>query len=455
MWSVLSLRLRLALLLSSMLILALATLVALQVMFASLTLKHEKMLADDVANQLVRSLGATLSVADDPDSVMQKFLDSSRENKTGIVGFETNNNTTSVVASTPFRADGVPAWFIRLLGEHSDPSRLPVIKDGRKFGDLIYFSDMSADIREKWITFVALLIAAALLSSLTFLIAYFFLGSMLKPLARVEQALTMLRRGQYEFQIECEGSPELVRSCNEVNQLAHSLQRFSSDRSNLLRQMVNLQDSDRSEIAKELHDELGPILFAIRAYATSISDSLSTMDNNSATAASRLLEAVESFQQANRRILDRLQPFQLQEFGIMASIDSILSGPGPKAAAINVSKEIDPSVADVKGVTAETIFRVIQEGVTNTLRHSAATRLLVSAQLVTDGEKTCRRRQVRVDVIDDGKGVPANVVFGRGLRGMSERLRALGGTLSISSTQQGTLLSCVIPCLSDCDPPAV
>ena len=76
MWSVLSLRVRLALLLSSMLILALATIVALQVMFASLTLKHEKVLADDVANQLVRSLGATLSVSDNPDNVMHKFLDS-------------------------------------------------------------------------------------------------------------------------------------------------------------------------------------------------------------------------------------------------------------------------------------------------------------------------------------------------------------------------------------------
>lgn len=455
MWSVLSLRVRLALLLSSMLILALGTIVALQVMFASLTLIHEKILADDVANQLVRSLGATLSVSDDPDSVMQKFLDSSRENKTGIVGFENNNKTTPIVVSTPFRADGVPVWFIRLLGEHSDPTRLPIIKDGRKFGDLIYFSDLSADIREKWITFVALLIAAAILSSLTFLVAYFFLGSMLKPLARVEQALTMLRRGQYEFQIECEGSPELVRSCNEVNQLAHSLQRFSSDRSNLLRQMVNLQDSDRSEIAKELHDELGPILFAIRAHATSISDGLPTMDNSSATAASRLLEAVESFQEANRRILNRLQPYQLQEFGIMASIESILSGPGPKAAAIDIGKDIDPSIADAKGVTAETIFRVIQEGVTNTLRHSAATRLVVSAQQVTDGEETSRRRQVRVDVIDNGKGVPTNMVFGRGLRGMSERLRALEGTLTIFSTQHGTRLSCVIPWLTDNDPPAV
>ncbi|WP_257644923.1 histidine kinase, partial [Escherichia fergusonii] len=88
-----------------------------------------------------------------------------------------------------------------------------------------------------------------------------------------------------------------------MNQLAQSLKRFSSDRSDLLRQMVNLQDRDRSDIAKELHDELGPILFAIRAHATSISDGLSTMDTNSAIASSRLLEAVEIFQQANRRIL--------------------------------------------------------------------------------------------------------------------------------------------------------
>jgi two-component system sensor histidine kinase UhpB len=451
MWAKLSLRARLGLLLSSMLILALGTLVGLQVVFASITLEHERGLADQVANQLVRSLGATLSVSENPENVLAKFLEAARQNKTGIVGFEASGQKLSNNFPPPFPASGVPAWFVELLTDHHGASRLAVIKDGKKLGDLIYFSDMSADINEKWITFVALTVAVVLLASLTFLGAYFFLGSMLRPLVQVERALTRLRAGDYDFQIKCKGSPELVQSCREVNQLAVSLRRLNSDRSYLLRQMVSLQDSDRSEIAKEFHDELGPVLFAIRAHAASISDSVPKMDGTSAVAASQLLEAVEIFQQANRRILDRLQPFHLQEFGIVSGIDSILSGPGPRAAEIEISKDIDPSIAGVEGVIAETIFRVIQEGVTNTLRHSAATKLRVSARFVTDGDDTSRR-QVRVDVIDDGKGVPADLVFGRGLRGMSERLRALGGSLSISSGSEGTHLSCMIPYLSDYDP---
>ncbi len=454
MWLKLSLRARLGLLLSSMLILALGTIVVLQIVFASLTLEHERGIADEVANQLVRSLGATLSVSDHPENVLAKFLDAARENRTGIVGFETLGQKFSNTSSTPYPASGVPAWFIELLSGHHDPSRLAVIKDGQKLGDLIYFADMSADIHEKWITFVALVVTAVLLALLTFLSAYLFLGSMLKPLVQVERALTRLRAGDYDFQIECTGSPELVQSCSEVNQLAVSLKRLNNDRSNLLRQMVSLQDCDRSEIAKELHDELGPILFAIRAHAASISDRLPKMDSMSAIAASRLLEAVEIFQQANRRILERLQPFHLQEFGIVSSINGILSGPGPKAAAIDISKNIDPSIAAVKGVTAETIFRVIQEGVTNTLRHSAATKLRVSAKLVTGSQDTSGRSQVCVEVTDDGKGLPTNLVFGRGLRGMDERLRALGGSLSISSGPEGTRLSCAIPYLSDDGPAA-
>lgn len=73
MWLKLSLRARLGLLLSSMLILALGTIVVLQVVFASLTLEHERALADQVASQLVRSLGITLSASDDPENVRPNF----------------------------------------------------------------------------------------------------------------------------------------------------------------------------------------------------------------------------------------------------------------------------------------------------------------------------------------------------------------------------------------------
>src|SRR4029078_5658469 len=92
-------------------------------------------------------------------------------------------------------------------------------------------------------------------------------------------------------------------------------------------------------------------------------------------------------------------------------------------ADLNVRSQIDTTLNGVDGALSQTVYRVIQEAVTNVLRHARANAMHVAARF--DG------REVIVEISDDGIGFPADRRFGRGLTGMLERVRALSGTLEL------------------------
>ena len=91
---------------------------------------------------------------------------------------------------------------------------------------------------------------------------------------------------------------------------------MSHDNRSLLRKIVSLQDDERQDIARELHDELGPLLFGIRANTVALMESMPPGSAGLEPSAQGILQSVEALQYANRRILDRLRPLYIQELGL-------------------------------------------------------------------------------------------------------------------------------------------
>ena len=142
-------------------------------------------------------------------------------------------------------------------------------------------------------------------------------------------------------------------------------------------------------------------------------------------------------QQANRRILDRLRPLYIQELGLERSIQTLLQNAKAQAPDLKVTSQIDTALNEVDGLLSQTIYRVIQEAVTNVLRHARANAMHVAADI--------NDREVIVEVSDDGIGFPADRMFGRGLTGMLERARALSGTLELLREEGRTCVRCRLP----------
>src|SRR3954468_8344280 len=107
---------------------------------------------------------------------------------------------------------------------------------------------------------------------LTSTIAYFTAGTVVNALQNLGEGLTRMRMGEYERLIVASGPPEFRTSSEEANELARTLGRLSQDNRSLLRKILSLQDDERRDMARELHDELGPLLFGIRANAVALFD---------------------------------------------------------------------------------------------------------------------------------------------------------------------------------------
>ena len=202
---------------------------------------------------------------------------------------------------------------------------------------------------------------------LTGAIAHFAARSALRPLQNLGDGLTRMRSGDYEQPIASSGPPEIRKSAEEANELARTLNRLSQDNRRLLRQIVSLQDDERQDMARDLHDELGPLLFGIRANTVALLESIPSAQAKSRGAAEGILQSVETLQQTNRRILDRLRPLYIQELGLERSIQTLLQNVKAQAPGLKVTSQIDTTLNEVDGLLSQTIYRVIQEAVTNVL----------------------------------------------------------------------------------------
>jgi two-component system, NarL family, sensor histidine kinase UhpB len=434
MWKNLSLRARLFLPLGVLFLTALLIGSSALEIFSPAQLVYENEPEGEAVRAVAKALNDSLQTSVNPRQTLDAFAASL--GTTAVIQFRpADGNERPPTVRTA--SAGVPKWFVGLLTIPDLGAAHPISIGSRHVGDIVFLPDISADIFEKWIGFLAIALSAAVLMSASAGFAYFTAGAVLHPLLELGNGLSRMRSGHYGDEIPVTGPPEIRRSCMQANELASMLSRLSDDNRKLLHKIVSLQDDERQRLARELHDELGPLLFAIRANSIVLLETVPLENAEMERPLQIMLRTVEALQLANRRILEGLHPLYLNELGLGSILESLLKNIRSQAPDMDITSHIDPGLNDVDSLLSQTVYRVLQEGMTNVLRHAEAKSIDIGAEI--------RGGEIVVEVNDDGVGIPPDVSFGRGLTGMRERVRALSGSLELFRKDGRTIVRCRLP----------
>lgn len=211
----------------------------------------------------------------------------------------------------------------------------------------------------------------------------------------------------------------------------------------LSNRLMQLQDDERRRIARELHDSVGQDLAAL---SMCLEGAKRTATGIPQTIEQKLDEACQIVEKCSgeiRTLSHLLHPPLLEELGLASAIEWYVEGFASRSK-IEVNLQMPPSFKRLDSSVELPLFRVLQECLTNIHRHSESKTATVKVEA---GE-----RKVSLEVSDEGKGIPkrdlvlnAHKPLGVGISGMRERLKDLGGTLEIQSTNQGTTVRAEIP----------
>ncbi|MBH5369833.1 histidine kinase [Bradyrhizobium glycinis] len=446
MWQNLSLRGRINLLLALLLALGLAVNIGRQVAEAGPRVQAEDQSVIRLAREFIEMIVADLNEAPDPDARLNQIArDLSRLRHVSIALLDSAGNPlTPPRLGTDADTRGPPVWFVSLVHPEQTAVSVPVSLRGKP-GSLVITSHPDDEIAEIWDGIVTQLEVGSVIALALFFLMMKVVGRALAPLQSLAEAMGKLESGHYEARVAPGGAPELGAICTRLNHLAATLGEAVEDKRRLAERAVSLQDIERKEIARELHDEFGPYLFSLRAHASALAKQADGREPSVDAVrkhGSAMLEQINALQQFNRRVLERLRPVGLAELGLRQALESLTRLWRESRPDVAIETSISPALGPT-GETADlTIYRIVQEALTNVFRHAGATSVSVVIEPV---EQAGGRFCARVRVSDNGRGMGPGQKLGFGLVGMRERILALGGTLNVVSGEGGVTLEALVP----------
>lgn len=348
----------------------------------------------------------------------------------------------------------VPVWFARLLAPRIAAEAFPITRAGVVYGQLLVVPNPLDEVREIWaeLRFLAALLVLVAVVIVAFLVV--LVHRALAPIRELADALDQLEQGRFDVALAPIRVRELRRIGARFASLARTLARLQADNHQLIDKLISIQEEERKDLAHELHDAFGPALFAIRADLAGIRRAAAAPDAAAFALirerAGAMAALVDGIQGITYRLLERLRPLVLAELGLAPALRQLLDAWQARYPELRCTLEIDPALGEIDEAVELALYRMVQECLTNILRHAGASALWVrlAAFETGAGETGAGARHFRLSVSDNGRGLPPGLRFGFGLLGMSERIRALGGRLETGAGPEGgAFVACVVPFL--------
>lgn len=318
---------------------------------------------------------------------------------------------------------GAAGWLATLLG---------VVPPGDGYrirfrnAELVITPNPASEIDEILQDAIRLFITLLLFSGATLLVAWSAAHHALSPVRKLEEGLDRLAHGEQQANLPAFELREFSRIASAINHLASSLEEARRGQRQLAQELISVQEAERQELAGELHDEMGQMLTAIGVTAAYLERHGHEIAPANIVACGRELQQdVRTVGAQLRGILKRLRPHGLDGLNLKDALHELLDGWQQREAGIHFDLQLPPVLPPVPAAVGLVLYRVVQEALTNAVRHSQASDCRVSL--------SSRSGTLDLCIADNGCGRAATVGerMGVGLLGMRERLSMVGGSLAL------------------------
>lgn len=342
-----------------------------------------------------------------------------------------------------------PQWFSTLVSPDIGEVRLLLQE-----GSILVTPDSSRSVLDAWDELSRFAIFILVFFLLLNIAVFRVLGRTLKPLKDIVVAMSDMEQGKYSVRLKNYDLPEFNTISHTFNSMASALEialttERELEQSRKLTQLIHTKlEEERKSIARELHDELGQCVTAIKTIGTAIANREDAKPDETRQNAQTIVEVASHIYDVVHSMIRQLRPSALDHLGLSDAISELVTQYRRQNSHLNVQLESGPGLNRFNEQFNIMVYRVVQECLTNVAKHADATQVNVALTLKKTllGQENAEFLQIRVS--DNGKGLGVEFSEGRrfGILGIKERVYAFGGeVLCETRPHGGTVIVATLP----------
>jgi two-component system sensor histidine kinase UhpB len=374
------------------------------------------------------------------DKVLQSFLQSlGYVRSSHIVLYDISGNVLYTSPPSTYKADvQAPKWFEKMV-----QPPVETVERRIRYGTLVVSSSAAGSIREAWSGFRQLMWVGLFFFVMLNLMVYALLSHSLKPIKPILTSINRMERGDLSTRLPTFTLPEFNRIGHSLNRMAESLamERQLEENRQLTQLIQTHIEDERRSLARELHDELGQYVTAIKTFAVAIANKAKDKSPDIAANAQTIVGAANQIYEGMHSIIRQLRPGALDNLGLSETLRDAMHYWQTLHASVRFELKLNGQLDDLGESLNINVYRIVQESINNALKHAQAKNIEVSLTLLEN--------ELQLLIKDDGVGMNlASVDQSQhfGLLGIRERVQGFHGSFSLlSEPNRGTAIHINIP----------
>lgn len=333
-----------------------------------------------------------------------------------------------------------PSWFVEAVKTDYSTAKYDITMADGAIKTILITANPMDEISEAWGESKAFFWSIVAMLWVIFLAVNLVFHSMLQAVKSILAGLHLVESGKYDIALPSFKISEFDAISTEINKMSLALKTAQENNQALARHTMQIQEEERRTMSRELHDEMGQSLTAIKAMAVTSKQANVDVPR----VADSIIEICNHLAKVVRSMMRTLHPLSLAELGLGATLADLINEWQRRNPALVIAFHYDQKLEDLDYKVAIHVYRIVQECLTNVVRHAQATEVTVSVDLMSNKQLPPR---VVLDVSDNGIGGEMNAQ-GFGVMGMRERVENLGGKFSFkSAVRQGVHINAWMPFL--------